>query len=274
MVCYHKIKLTETVPDILARIVAHKRACPPPAPDVRKQWERQAAEACAGRRDFRRALASRTPAIIAEIKKASPSKGLLAANFNPSQLAPQYQSGGAAALSVLTDRAFFQGSLADLASARAACALPVLRKDFTLDENHVMEAAAGAADAILLIAAILETPQISSLAALAASYRMASLVEVHDEQDLRKAIDAGAEIIGVNNRDLNTFEVTLETSLRLAPCIPGGVLKVSESGIACAADIERLANAGIQAFLVGEHLMKSGDPAAALRALLTPQVAA
>lgn len=185
------------------------------------------------------------------------------------RLARQYEAGGAAALSVLTDEAFFQGSLADLAAARGVCRLPVLRKDFTLDENHVMEAAAGGADAILLIAAILETGEIRGLAARAAGYGMAALVEVHNELELAKALDAGAEIIGVNNRDLTTFEATLETSLRLAPHIPPGVLKVSESGIRSARDIERLREAGYQAFLVGEHLMKSPDPAEALRALLT-----
>ena len=241
---------------------------------MRKQWERQAEQTRAGRRDFRRALAAQTPAIIAEIKKASPSKGLLSPDFDPAHLAVEYQAGGAAALSVLTDHAFFQGSLADLAAARGACQLPVLRKDFTLDENHVTEAAAGGADAILLIAAILEARQIRNLAELAAGYGMASLVEVHDERDLAKAIDSGAEIIGVNNRDLNTFDVNLETSLRLAARIPAGVVKVSESGIGSAADIERLRDAGYQAFLVGEHLVKSCDPAAALRALLTPRVTA
>jgi indole-3-glycerol phosphate synthase len=235
---------------------------------VCKQLERKAEQACAGRRDFRGALATQTPAVIAEIKKASPSKGLLAQDFDPARLARQYAAGGAAALSVLTDEAFFQGSLADLAIARGVCELPVLRKDFTLDENHVTEAAAGGADAILLIAAILETGAIRRFAALAAGYGMAALVEVHDEDDLVKALDAGAEIVGVNNRDLTTFEVTLETSLRLAPLIPPGVLKVSESGIRSAQDVERLRAAGYQAFLVGEHLMKSTDPAEAVRALL------
>ncbi len=234
---------------------------------MRKQWERQAEQARAGRRDFRRALTARTPAIIAEIKKASPSKGLLAADFEPARLARQYETGGAAALSVLTDEAFFQGSLADLAAARAVCALPVLRKDFTLDESHVLEAAAGGADAILLIAAILEAGQIRNLAETAATYGMAALVEVHDERELEKAVAAGAEIVGVNNRDLNTFEVTLETSLRLAPRIPPSVIKVSESGIRSGRDIALLREAGYRAFLVGEHLMKSPDPAAAVRAL-------
>jgi indole-3-glycerol phosphate synthase len=261
--------LTETVPDVLARIVAHKREHPAPSPGVLQRWERQAEQARAGRRDFRRALAARTPAIIAEIKKASPSKGLLAQDFDPVRLALQYEDGGAAALSVLTDEAFFQGSLADLAAARRVCRLPVLRKDFTLDEYHVTEAAAAGADAVLLIAAILDPDEIRNLAGMAAGYGMAALVEVHDERELAKALEAGAEIVGVNNRDLTTFEVTLETSLRLAPRIPAGVLKVSESGIRSAEDIERLRAAGYQAFLVGEHLMRSADPAEALRALLT-----
>jgi indole-3-glycerol phosphate synthase len=234
-----------------------------------QQWQRHADRALAGRRDFERALAAHAPAIIAEIKKASPSKGLLAADFDPARQARAYQSGGAAALSVLTDEAFFQGSLADLSAARAVCALPVLRKDFTLGPDDVLEAAAGGADAILLIAAILEAGEIRSLIKEAAEYRMAALVEVHDQADLTKALDAGATIIGVNNRDLTTFHVTIETSLRLAPRIPPETLKVSESGIHAALDIQRLREAGYQAFLVGEHLMKSGDPAAALRALVT-----
>jgi indole-3-glycerol phosphate synthase len=160
--------LTGTVPDVLARIVAHKRAQPSAARNVREQWEQQAELACAGRRDFRQALAARAPAIIAEIKKASPSKGLLAPDFDPARLARSYEVGGAAALSVLTDETFFQGSLADLAAARGVCRLPVLRKDFTLEESDVTEAAAGGADAILLIAAILETVRIRDLAAAAA----------------------------------------------------------------------------------------------------------
>jgi indole-3-glycerol phosphate synthase len=169
----------------------------------------------------------------------------------------------------LTEEAFFLGNLADLAAARGVCGLPVLRKDFALDENHVTEAAAGGADAILLIAAILESAEIRNLAATAASYGMAALVEVHNERELAKALEAGAGIVGVNNRDLSTFEVTLETSLRLAPRIPPGTLKVSESGIRSPLDIQRLRAAGYQAFLVGEHFMKSDDPAAAVRALVT-----
>jgi indole-3-glycerol phosphate synthase len=258
---------------VLARIVARKRELPSPAPNVRRQWERQAEQARTGRRDFRQALSMHTPAIIAEIKKASPSKGLLSPDFDPARRARQYDSGGAAALSVLTDEAFFQGSLADLAAARGVCRLPVLRKDFTLDQTHVLEAAAAGADAILLIAAILDAGQIRDLSEMAAAYGMAALVEVHNEPELAKAVEAGAGIVGVNNRDLSTFEVALETSLRLAPRIPPEVLKVSESGIGSARDIERLRQAGYQAFLVGEHLMKSADPAEAVRALLAPWVA-
>lgn len=227
-------------------------------------------EAIATRRDFHRALSARRPAIISEIKKASPSKGVLAGDFDPARIAAQYEAGGAAALSVLTDEAFFQGRLADLEAARTACHLPVLRKDFTLDESHVLEAAAHGADAILLIAAILEQEEIRRLRSLAAEYAMAALVEVHDEADLAKALGAESSLIGVNNRDLTTFEVTIETSLRLAERITAGVLKVSESGIHSARDVERLSHAGYQAFLVGEHLMKSADPAQALRALRMP----
>lgn len=233
-------------------------------------WEQAAERAAGNRRHFRQALVARAPAIIAEIKKASPSKGLIARDYNPARLARQYEAGGAAAISVLTDEGFFQGRLADLESARGACAVPVLRKDFTLHEGHVLEAAAHGADAILLIAAILGESEIRHLSAMAAGYAMDALVEVHDETELARALGAGAGIIGVNNRDLTTFEVTLETSLHLAPRIPPDVLKVSESGISGALDIERLRAAGYQAFLVGEHLMRSADPAGAVRALVTP----
>jgi indole-3-glycerol phosphate synthase len=192
---------------------------------------------------------------------------VLADQFNPASIARTYSAGGAAALSVLTDRQFFQGSLADLETARAAVSLPVLRKDFTLDEFHVIEAAAHGADAILLIAALLEENEMRRLRELAGQYRMSALVEVHDEVELESALGSGAEIVGVNNRNLHTFEVTLETSLQLAENIPANVVKVSESGIHSRADVARLAAAGFHAFLVGEHLMKSTDPAASLREL-------
>jgi indole-3-glycerol phosphate synthase len=260
--------LTETVPDILARIVAKKReelACPGTAPDQLAERARHVR-----RRDFRAALQRHSPAVIAEIKKASPSKGVLAADFNPVRFAREYEQGGAAALSVLTDRSFFQGRLEDLECARAAVKMPVLRKDFTLEEYHVLEAAAAGADAILLIAAILEESEIRDLRESAARWGMAALVEVHDGRELDRAIAAGAEIIGVNNRNLTNFEVTLETSLRLADRMPDNVVRVSESGIHSAADVGRLRAAGYHAFLVGEHLMQAKHPAATLRDLVTP----
>jgi len=230
-------------------------------------WERAAESCVSARRDFRAALAARSPAIIAEVKKASPSKGVLSANFEPVRIARAYQRGGAAALSVLTDRSFFQGDLSDLEAAREATGLPVLRKDFTIAKSQVLEAAAHGADAILLIAALLSEREIRDFREAAAGYRMAALVEVHNLREMETAIAAGSDIIGVNNRDLTTFEVSLEVSLRLAEHIPHGVLAVSESGIHSPADIARLREAGYSAFLVGERLMKSGDPAAALREL-------
>jgi indole-3-glycerol phosphate synthase len=259
--------LIDTVPDILARIVAKKREDLAQAAPRIDEWEREAELRLPQRRDFRAALASRARAIIAEIKKASPSKGILAHDFDPQRIAEAYQRGGAAALSVLTDESFFQGSLGDLERARAAVTVPVLRKDFTIAKAHVVEAAAHGADAILLIAAILTEGEIRDFREAAARYRMAALVEVHDRRELDIAIAAGADLIGVNNRNLSTFEVTLETSLRLAEHMPAGALLVSESGIHDRADIERLRAAGYTAFLVGEHLMKSGDPAAALQRL-------
>ncbi len=262
--------MIETVPDILARIVARKREDYAHATTLRAEWERRAEVMLPLRRGFRAALLARPPGVIAEIKKASPSQGVLREDFDPAGLAKQYERGGAAALSILTDAPFFQGKLADLGAARVAAALPALRKDFTLDEYHVVEAAAHGADAILLIAAILEERQIRDLRELAARYRMAALVEVHDQRELRTALAAGADIIGVNNRDLRTFAVTLDTSLRLAEQIPDGVLKISESGIHSREDIERLRGAGFHAFLIGEHLLKAKSPEAALRALAGP----
>jgi indole-3-glycerol phosphate synthase len=261
--------MVTAVPDVLARIVEHKRSELALLSARRGELELQAAGRVATRRSFHQALTSRTPAIISEIKKASPSKGLLSADFDPAKIATLYESGGAAALSVLTDVRFFQGSLQDLETARAAAVgLPVLRKDFTLEEVQVVEAAAHGADAILLIAAILTTDEMRRLRECAAGYGLAALVEVHDQQELERALDAGAEILGVNNRNLHTFEVKLETSLRLAERIPANVVRVSESGIHSVADIHLLRGAGYQAFLVGEHLMKAPDPSQALRCLL------
>jgi len=223
----------------------------------------------AGRRDFRGALAARPPAIIAEIKQASPSRGLLTKDFAPARMAAAYQAGGAAALSVLTDQRFFQGNLEDLGAARASVNLPVLRKDFTLAPQHILEAAAHGADCILLIAAILSERELREFREASARWGMSSLVEVHNRTELDRAAAAGSDLIGVNNRDLATFEVTLQTSLDLAPHMPAGALLVSESGIRSAADVCRLRAAGYSAFLVGEHLVTSADPAAALRDLVT-----
>jgi indole-3-glycerol phosphate synthase len=258
--------MLKAIPDILAQIVERKKQ------ELGQRFEgleRRAEESISRRRDFAAALAQRRPALIAEIKKASPSKGVLAEQFDPASLARAYEQGGAAALSVLTDEKHFQGSLSDLKSARDATSLAVLRKDFTIDPYHVEEAAAHGADAILLIAAILTEREMRDFRELAEHYRMAALVEVHEADELERAVASGARMIGVNNRNLHTFEVNLQTALRLAQKIPAGAIKVAESGIHSAQDIQRLTAAGYDAFLVGEHLMKSGDPANALRALLS-----
>ena len=261
--------MTKTVPDILSRIVEQKRAGLDAVRSRRRELERQAERCVDSRRDFRAALLGRRPAVIAEIKKGSPSKGTLAGEVDAAALARAYEQGGAAALSVLTDEEFFRGSLSDLEAARAAVTLPALRKDFTIDGAHVVEAAAWGADAILLIAAVLSTGEMRRCRELAAGFGMAAVVEVHEESELAAALDSGAEIVGVNNRNLHTFEVDLATSLRLVERMPDEVVKVSESGIHSSADLARLRAAGFHAFLVGEHLMRSPDPASALRALLS-----
>jgi indole-3-glycerol phosphate synthase len=258
--------MLKTIPDILALIVERKKL------DLAQRVdgiEARAEASTANRRDFLGALTVRQPAIIAEIKKASPSKGVLAEQFVPASIAHAYELGGAAALSVLTDETHFQGSLSHLESARAAAGLPVLRKDFTIDAYHVHQAAAHGADAILLIAAILSEKEMRDFRELAERYGMAALVEIHDEDELKPALASGARIIGVNNRNLHTFQVDLEVYLHLAGKIPKHVIKVAESGIPSRQDLARLRAAGYQAFLVGEHLMKSGDPARALRELLS-----
>jgi len=260
--------MLRTPTGILTEIVASKRqeveALLPSAGEL----ERAAHESPHARRPFANALRATVPAIIAEIKKASPSKGMLQANFHPPSIARAYQAGGAACLSVLTDRQYFQGSLADLQAARAAVDLPVLRKDFTIHPVQIFEAAAHHADAILLIAAVLSLEELRDLRELATSLGLAALVEVHNAAELGKAVDSGASIIGVNNRNLETFEVTLETSLALAPRMPPGALSVSESGIHTKADLDLLLAAGYSAFLVGESLMRSRAPEIALKALL------
>jgi indole-3-glycerol phosphate synthase len=259
--------MSGNVPDLLARIVEYKRAQLDSAFVSRAELEELARETSCHRRDFRAALKSGRPAIIAEFKKASPSKGAIA-TADPAEVARDYERGGAAALSVLTDEKFFSGSLDDLATARGASGLPVLRKDFTIDEYHVAEAAAHCADAVLLIATVLDPERLRALREYAARLGLAALVEVHDERELRAALDSGADIIGVNNRNLRTFETTIETALKVAKRIPAGVVKVAESGIRTAEDVRRLRDAGYDAFLIGEHLMRSRDRAAAVRELL------
>jgi indole-3-glycerol phosphate synthase len=220
---------------------------------------------------LRRAAAS-GPAVIAEIKKASPSKGLIRADFDVEALARTYQAGGAAVLSVLTDEPFFQGSLRNLEIASQAVRLPCLRKDFMVDEYQIAEARAHRADAILLIAAALTGPEMQRYAATARGMQLDVLVEVHTSEELDRVLEAlgetGADAIGVNNRDLKTFAVSLETSLSLVERIPASVVRVAESGIASSADLARLRAAGFDAFLIGESLMRQVDPGAALAELL------
>jgi len=222
-------------------------------------------------RGFRRALESASKrgfAVITELKKASPSRGLIRKDFDAAGLASELEAAGAAALSVLTDEEFFQGSLANLRTASANSALPCLRKDFIVDEFQVLEARANCADAILLIAAALSQQELIALSKRAAEIHLDVLCEVHDEQELGRALDAGCNLIGVNNRDLRTFKVDLETALRLADRIPSDVLTVAESGIESGADIGRLRSSGYDAFLVGERLMKAKSPGEALKSLL------
>jgi len=222
-------------------------------------------------RGFRKALESASKrgfAVITELKKASPSRGLIRKDFDAAGLASELEAAGAAALSVLTDEEFFQGSLANLRTASANSALPCLRKDFIVDEFQVLEARANCADAILLIAAALSQQELIALSKRAAEIHLDVLCEVHDEQELGRALDAGCNLIGVNNRDLRTFKVDLETALRLADRIPSDVLTVAESGIESGVDIGRLRSSGYDAFLVGERLMKAKSPAEALKSLL------
>ena len=220
------------------------------------------------RRGFRLALERKNPAIIAEIKRASPSEGAIQSGADPIDVARKYEEAGAACLSVLTDKQFFGGSLDDLVSARSSVRLPVLRKDFTLDRYHLLQASSHGADAVLLIVAALTDAELRDLMAHAKAMNLDVLVEVHDEAELDRALALEADLIGVNNRNLKTLEVSLDTSLRLASRIPKGVVAVSESGIRTKDDIARLQDAGYRAFLVGTSLMKQPDPGKALAQLL------
>ncbi|TAK86296.1 MAG: indole-3-glycerol phosphate synthase TrpC [Betaproteobacteria bacterium] len=215
----------------------------------------------------RKRIAAGQAAVIAEIKRASPSKGLLREDFAPADIAKSYQAGGAACLSVLTDQQFFQGAPEHLAAARAACALPVLRKDFIFDPYQVHEARVIGADCILLIAACLSVADMQELERAAAALGMAVLVEVHDAKELDAALKLGTPLIGVNNRDLRTFETHLETTLDLLPKISAQRIVVTESGILSREHVARMRGHGVNAFLVGEAFMRAGDPGAALRSM-------
>ena len=255
--------------DVLRRILDTKRAevraaraAVPPA-----EMERRA-RAAPPPRDFlgalRAKIAAGLPAVIAEVKRASPSKGLLREDFRPAEIARSYERGGAACLSVLTDRDYFQGAAEHLAQARAACALPVLRKDFVLDPYQVFEARALGADCILLIAAALAPGQMRELEAAAQGLGMAVLAEVHDAAELDAALALATPLIGINNRDLRTFETRLETTLELRARVAAPRIVVTESGIGTVEDVRRLREQGIQAFLVGEAFMRAADPGKAL----------
>lgn len=258
--------------DILDKIVAVKReeiaAAKAQKPLAAVRFD---AESRVLTRDFvgalRQKIAAGKPAVIAEVKKASPSKGVLRADFIPADIAQSYAEYGAACLSVLTDRQFFQGTTDYLKQARASCSLPVLRKDFMVDPYQVYEARVMGADCILLIAACLDDQQMQDMEMLARSLDMAVLVEVHDAAELERALKLKTPLIGVNNRNLKTFEVSLDTTISLKAQVPADRLLITESGIAAPADVQRMRAAGIQAFLVGEAFMRAEEPGLALAEL-------
>jgi indole-3-glycerol phosphate synthase len=220
-------------------------------------------------RSFKKALALHAPAIIAEIKKASPSAGVIRKNFDPLKIALEYQKSGAAALSIITEVQNFKGSLEILAGVRWNTRIPLLRKDFIVDPYQILQARHAGADAILLIAALLDASSLRSLRAEAERLGMDALIEVHHDNELQLALDAGASIVGVNNRDLRTFEVSLDVALNLAKVMPKSVIAVAESGIRTADDVRRLSDVGYRGFLVGESLMRSPSPGSALTKLLS-----
>ena len=261
--------------DILQRIVAvkHQELAAARLRRSAQSW-RHEAEARRDVRPFEAALrariASGRAAVIAEIKKASPSKGVLRADFVPAEIAASYAAHGAACLSVLTDESFFQGSAAFLQEARGACALPVLRKDFIVDEYQVIEARALGADCVLLIAACLDDAHLADLEACAVALGMAVLVEVHGGDELDRALRLRTPLVGINNRNLRSFEVTLDTTLGLLSRLPAGRLPVTESGILTRGDVLHMRSAGVEAFLVGEAFMRASDPGVALADLFGP----
>ena len=263
------------IPDILARILARKgEEIAEGARAVPLAEMRRRAAAAPPPRGFRAAIEARIgeggPAVIAEIKRASPSRGVIRRDFDPARIAAGYERGGAAALSVLTDRDFFQGAPDHLRAARAATTLPVLRKDFLVDPWQVHEARAMGADCVLLIVAALGDDRLRALAELAGELGLDTLVEVHDEVELDRALRIPASLVGINNRDLRTFETTLATTRRLAPRIPSSQRTVTESGIASRDDVAGLRADGVHAFLVGEAFMSAPDPGERLAALFGP----
>lgn len=258
--------------DILARIVAAKRDEVEAARAARPAVEvERAAAGAPPPRGFKAALAAKIaagrPAVIAEIKRASPSRGILRESFDPAAIAASYERAGAACLSVLTDRSFFQGAPEHLALARAACRLPALRKEFIIDDYQVAESRALGADAILLIVAALDDAKLAALDAKARACGMDVLVEVHDRAELERALVLDQALIGINNRNLRSFAVSLHTTLELLPQVPPGRLVVTESGIVAQRDVAQMRRHGVNAFLVGEAFMRAPDPGAALGAL-------
>ena len=246
---------------ILERIVAAKRA------EISAAKRSVDLKSAPPVRDFIAAVRAKRPAVIAEIKRASPSKGVLRQDFDPAAIAKSYEEAGAACMSVLTDREFFQGAPEHLSAARAACKLPALRKDFIIDPYQVYEARALGADCILLIVACLDDAQLGELEALAHRLGMAVLVEVHDAEELERALKLKTPLLGINNRNLRTFETRLETTLALLPRVPPERIVVTESGILAPADVARMRASGVHTFLVGEAFMRAPDPGAALQTL-------